>query len=493
MSVILVGAGPGSRGLLTLRGAQALQAAEVVIYDRLVGQEILAMMPDTAEKINVGKQSSHHLVPQEQINQILIEKAQGSKRVVRLKGGDCYLFGRGGEEAEALAKAGVDFEIVPGVTSALSVPAFAGIPVTHRDFCSSVHIITAHARAGSQLHIDFDHLVQIKGTLVFLMGVTALPFIMEGLQKAGMSRHMPAAVIENGTRYNQRKLVADIGTLTEKAAKMKLHSPAIIIVGKVCALSDTLDFWTHFPLHNRQIVVTRPKDRIGTLSARLCELGAGVIEYPCIETQEIEDTQKLKKALDFSYDWVVFTSPAGVTAAMHMLERIQRDFRAFYGCKFAVIGKTTAKKLEEFGIIADFIPETYDAAHLAEGLLPQLKADDAVLLLRAAQASEILLQRLQQAQIVVADIPVYHTVYRSEKSPMLTEQIAAGEIDTVTFTSASTVHAFMQATPHADVSRFTALCIGKVTEQTAKSYGMRCKTAKNATIDDMIACLLENE
>ena len=239
--VTLVGAGPGGRELLTLAGAAAIEKADAVVFDRLVNEDILGLIPETAERVNVGKENNHHPVPQDQINEILVRLAKQGKNVVRLKGGDCYLFGRGGEECEYLLENNVPFQVIPGVTSALAAPAFAGIPVTHRDFCSSVHIITAHARAGKPLQIDFDSLVKAGGTLVFLMGLTALEQVMAGLLAAHIAPDMPAAVIENGTRGNQRKVVATVSDLAPQVRAAGLKSPALIIVGKVYTLSDRLD------------------------------------------------------------------------------------------------------------------------------------------------------------------------------------------------------------------------------------------------------------
>mgnify|MGYP006070650005 FL=1 len=273
--VILVGAGPGDPELLTIKGRKAIESAEVVVYDRLVGQAIFDLIPENAERINVGKESSHHTVPQEQINQILLEKALEGKRVVRLKGGDPFLFGRGGEELELLSEHGVSFQEVPGITSAIAVPAYAGIPVTHRDCCSSLHIITGHQRAGKPLSINFEALVQTKGTLVFLMGVSALGEICRGLLEAGMEPDMPAAVIEKGTTPSQRPILATLSTLPETAKAEKVKSPAIIIVGKVCAYSNQFDWFDHLPLKGKTVIVTRPKERAGTLSERLRALGWG--------------------------------------------------------------------------------------------------------------------------------------------------------------------------------------------------------------------------
>lgn len=251
-NVILVGAGPGDPGLLTQKGRRALEQAQVVVYDRLVSPDILALIPPGAEKIDVGKESSHHLVPQEQINKILLDKAREGKRVVRLKGGDPFLFGRGGEELELLEENGIPYQVVPGVTSALSVPAYAGIPVTHRDFCSSVHIITGHARAGVRLQINYEALCRAGGTLVFLMGVTALPQICQGLLDAGMSPGMPAAVVERGTLPQQRKVVSTLEQLPQEAKQAQIKSPAVIVVGKVCGLSQRFDWFDRLPLKGRQ-------------------------------------------------------------------------------------------------------------------------------------------------------------------------------------------------------------------------------------------------
>lgn len=489
--VTLVGAGPGGRELLTLAGAAAIEKADAVVFDRLVNEDILGLIPETAERVNVGKENNHHPVPQDQINEILVRLAQEGKNVVRLKGGDCYLFGRGGEECEYLLENGVPFQVIPGVTSALAAPAFAGIPVTHRDFCSSVHIITAHARAGKPLQIDFDSLVKAGGTLVFLMGLTALEQVMDGLLSAHIAPDMPAAVIENGTRGNQRKVVATVSDLAPQVRAAGLKSPALIIVGKVCTLSDKLDWFTPLPLHGKTVVVTRPRERAGTLAARLREVGANVIEAPCIETVERADVQPLADALTQKHDWAVFTSPAGVHAAVHALQRLGRDLRALYGMQIAAIGRGTADALAGYGLTADLIPAQYDGEHLADALTAAMPQGGAALLLRAAAGGHILPEKLKAAGMHVTDVPLYDTEYRCTKADELRAMLEAGEIDVVTFTSISTVEGFVQAVGAADYTGFTALCIGEQTAQAARKYHMNVKIAQNATIDAMIACLLE--
>ena len=489
--VTLVGAGPSGLDLLTLRGFNALQNADVVVFDRLVEQDIIDIIPDKAEKIDVGKQNNHHPVPQEQINQILIDKAKENKNVVRLKGGDCFLFGRGGEECEYLLANNIPFEVVSGVTSAIAAPAYAGIPVTHRDFCSSVHIITAHAKAGKKLEIDFESLVKLKGTLVFLMGLSSINEVMQGLINSGMSKDMPAAVIESGTRLTQRKIVSDISNISQKVKDLSFKSPSIIIVGEVCTLSNSLDWFSKQPLYGQTVVVTRPKERIGTLSEKLRRLGANVIECPCIQTVNEVDTDKFSNALKTTYDYVVLTSPAGVSAMIEALETINKDLRVFYNCKFAVIGSGTAKELKKYGINADLMPEIYDSEHLGKLLADKLDSNSSVLILRARDGSKELTKALERKGINFSDISTYRTEYCCNKSEMLREMIENSIINVITFTSASTVTGFVNSINLDKYNNFTALCIGEQTAKKAEFYGMKTKIAKNATIDSMIAALLE--
>ena len=264
--VTLVGAGPGDPGLLTVKGLRALEQADVVVYDRLVSPAVLERIPAAARRIDVGKEASRHPVPQHQINRILLEEAQAGHNVVRLKGGDPFVFGRGGEELQALAREGVEFAEIPGITSAIAAAAYGGIPVTHRDCASSLHIITGHAREGAELNIDFEALVQTRGTLVFLMGVTALPAIVKGLLEAGMDPDMPAAMVEQGTLPSQRRCGAALKALPDRAAEMGIRSPALMIVGRVCALAEELCWFERLPLHGKRILVTRPGDRAGSRS-----------------------------------------------------------------------------------------------------------------------------------------------------------------------------------------------------------------------------------
>ena len=487
-SVILVGAGPGDPGLLTQKGRQAIENAQVVVYDRLVSPAILSLIPKDAEKINVGKESSNHLVPQEEINRILLRKAQEDKRGVRLKGGDPFLFGRGGEELELLEAAGIPFQVVPGVTSALSVPAYAGIPVTHRDFCSSVHIITGHARAGAELSIDFDALKRTGGTLVFLMGVTSLPKICKGLLDAGMAPDMPAAVIEKGTCPGQRKLISTLEKLSSEAEKAGVKSPAIIVVGKVCSLSNRFDWFDCLSLKGKTVVVTRPEDRSGTLTQRLRELGAEAVDYPCIRTVAREENPELEEAIGnlSRYRCLVFTSPAGPEIFFRRLRAAGRDARALSGLTLAAIGPKTAKALEKHGVTADLMPETYDSDHLAKTLEA---VEGPVLLCRASRGSTALPEMLERKGIPFADVPIYDTVYTAP-DPQKVDALL-GEKLLVTFTSASTVRGFVESLPGRDLKNVIGCCIGKQTEAEAKKYGLTTVVSQEATMESLMETIKE--
>ena len=487
-NVILVGAGPGDPGLLTQKGREALEQAQVVVFDRLVSPAVLALIPPEAEAIDVGKESSHHLVPQDQINRILLEKAQAGKRVVRLKGGDPFLFGRGGEELELLAEQGIDFQVVPGVTSALSVPAYAGIPVTHRDFCSSLHIVTGHAKAGSELHIDFDALRRTGGTLVFLMGVSSLPKICQGLLEAGMEPSMPAAVVESGTLPSQRKVVSTLEKLPEKARDARIKSPAIIVVGKVCGLSDCFDWFDRLPLKGKNVVVTRPADRIGTLAEQLRKLGANVTEYPCIRTVPRDPSPQLDQAIEdlSQYRWLVFTSPVGPGIFFDRLRAAGKDARTLANLKLAAIGPKTASELARFGIMADLVPEVYDSEHLA---LAMAQVEGPVLLCRASQGSNALPEIFLKNGIPFADVPCYDTVYETPDSGKVRALLEKPTL--VSFTSASTVRGFVESLPGADFSHVIGCCIGPQTEAEAIKYGIRTVTAKKATMESLIECIKE--
>lgn len=483
--VILVGAGPGDPGLLTQKGLTAIEQADVVVYDRLVSPAILARIPARAEKIDVGKQPDRHPVPQHEIDRILLNKALEGHLVVRLKGGDPFLFGRGGEELELLAEHGVPFEVVPGVTSALAAPSYGGIPVTHRDFASSLHIVTGHRRAGTELSIDFEALVRTGGTLVFLMGVAAVREITQGLLQAGMDPDTPAAMVERGSTPQQRRLSATLSTLAQQAEAVGIQNPAVIVVGQVCSLAERFDWFDRLPLKGRSIIVTRPEERAGALSGKLRALGADVLEFPCIRTVPILPCEALEDAMAQigTYQWLAFTSPAGVDALWSWLNSRGLDVRALGGCKLAALGPGTAKALKNHGLRADLMPEVYDAHHLGQALAAV--ATGPVLMLRAREASPDLPAALDGAAIPYQEVAIYRTEFCSQWKEPLNAALASG-VKFISFTSASTVKAFVALAEGADFSQITGICIGRQTADEAKKHGIPVRIAKCATIDALV-------
>lgn len=480
--VSLVGAGPGDPMLLTRRGQELLETADCVVYDRLVSRPILDLIPEGAQRIDVGKESNHHPVPQGEINRLLLEKAQEGMQVVRLKGGDPFLFGRGGEELELLAEHGVPFEVVPGVTSALSAPAYAGIPVTHRAFVSSLHIITGHAKSGSELNINFPALVEAGGTMVFLMGVSSMDRICGGLLEAGMDPDTPAAMVESGTTPAQRKVVSTLSRLPDEAAAMGIHSPAVLVVGQVCSLSESFDWFDRLPLKGRAVVVTRPRERCGTLAGRLRALGAETIELPCIATVPITPCPELEQAVGRISDYrtLVFTSPFGPGLFFDELRRQGKDARALAGIRIAVVGPKTGQALERYGVSPDLVPRIYDTEHLA-----QLLTQGPVLICRSQQGNPGLVQDLARRGVGFTEVSTYRT------QPGCAQKADISPGSWVTFTSASTVEGFAQTVPKELLARITGFCIGQHTADAAKQYGIQVRVAQQATIESLIELILK--
>ena len=486
--VWLVGAGPSDVGLFTLKGKEVLEKAEVVVYDALVGHGVLAMVPKHAELIDVGKRAGNHTMPQWQINQVLLEKAQEGKRVVRLKGGDPFLFGRGGEELELLTEHGIPYEVIPGVTSAISVPAYNGIPVTHRDFCSSLHIITGHKKKDNRYDIDFEALVRTKGTLVFLMGITAMQDICNGLISAGMDPDMPAAVLQKGTSARQRKVVATVSTLKAASDAAKIETPAIIVIGKVCTLADQFGWYEKLPLMGCRILVTRPKELASRMTEQLREKGAEVVELPAIETEPIMPNEALADAFAHidSYQWIVFTSQIGVRIFFDQLREAKVDIRKLAHLQVAAIGKGTKKELEVHGVFVDLVPSIYDGQSLGKDLAAVANAGDRVLIPRAKVGSQELIDELNKVSgLVIDDIATYET--KLVRSHLIDErkEFQSGGMDYVVFTSASTVRGFAAATEGLDYTNVEAVCIGRQTAAEAEKLGMKTYISKEASIDSV--------
>ena len=491
--VWLVGAGPGDIGLFTKKGMEVLQNAEVVVYDSLVGQGVLSMIPKDAITINVGKRAGNHTLPQEGINQVLLEQAQKGYRVVRLKGGDPFLFGRGGEELVLLKEHQIPYEIVPGVTSPLAVPAYNGIPVTHRDFCSSLHIITGHKKAGMAYDIDFEALVRTKGTLVFLMGVTALEDICNCLMKAGMDADMPAAILQQGTTAGQKRIVATVGTLKAEVDRQGIETPAIIVVGKVCSLAKEFAWYEELPLAGYKVLLTRPRDLISSMAQKLRAQGAEVLELPAIRTEATEDNEALRRAWKQmqQYQWLVFTSPTGVKVFFEQMKRECCDIRMLGTVKIAAIGEGTKKALRERGLFVDLMPEIYDGENLARTLAAELSGGENILIPRAEAGNLELVKILKEAGACVDDVATYRTCYESQDVIDEAAEFEKGKIDCAVFTSASTVRGFAEAVKGLDFGKVKAACIGKQTRAEAEKYGMQTWMAKKATMDSLVQLVID--
>ena len=486
--VWLVGAGPSDEGLFTLKGKHVLEQADVVVYDQLVGDGIMRMIPANAECIDVGKQAGNHKVVQERINEILLEKAQKGKRVVRLKGGDPFLFGRGGEELELLCEHNIPFEIVPGITSAISVPAYAGIPVTHRDFTSSLHIITGHKKKGCNEPIDYKSLVALGDvTLVFLMSVGALSEISKGLIEAGMDSNMPAAILEKGTRYNQRKVVATIETLPEEARKNNIGTPGIIVVGKVCSLSEQFSWAEKRPLGGRRIIITRPRRKSAKLKGMLYDLGAEVVELPSIKTVAIKNNEVLYEAINNikKYNWIAFTSEAAVEIFFDTLLEKKVDIRKLVDIKFAVVGPATKKAVENRGLFTDYMPEDYYGESMAHGLAKHISKDDKIIVCVPREIDSQLCNNLKEYENQMNIVPLYDIEYEKNNS------LKINDSDYVVFTSASSVRGFVNSVEGLDYNSVNAICIGKMTAKEASNYGMKISISNEATIESLVECVIE--
>jgi uroporphyrinogen III methyltransferase/synthase len=497
--VHLVGAGPGDPGLITMRGAKLLERADVVIYDYLSNPRLLAFCPG-AEVIYVGKKAAAHSMQQEQINNLLIEKARAGKRVVRLKGGDPFVFGRGGEECQALTEAGVVFEVVPGVTAAIAAPAYAGIPVTHRDFNSSFTFITGHERDDGDepaTEIAWDVIAKLP-CIAFYMGAKSLPRICQRLIENGMSPEFPAATIQWGTMAAQRTVVSTVARLAQDVAAAGVGAPAITIIGKVVELRKTLAWVERRPLFGQTIVVTRTRHQASEISQKLEELGAAVVEAPTIELHEPRDLTEvdLSLATAGNFDWVCFTSANGVTAARKRLAELGKDARAFGKAKLAAIGSATAQAIErELCLKVDLCPKSFVAEALADEFAERNEVmDRRFLLLRADIARPLLRERLIAGGAAeVADVALYETRPAKELPAGLIEAIDAGRIIWITFSSSSTVRNFLSLLGpdyRQRLSRTKLASIGPVTTATLREMELSpAAEARTFNIDGLIAAI----
>ena len=494
--VYLIGAGPGDPGLLTLRGKEILERATVVVFDRLVSPAILGMCNPRAKMVDVGKMPTHHKVKQSEINKLLVQFAEDNPSgiIARLKGGDPFVFGRGGEEALELVAAGIEFEVVPGVTSAVSVPAYAGIPVSHRGIATSFHIITGHEKessdvspADARLSLDFNALAKCPGTLIFLMGIANMDFIAKRLMECGKDPKTPLAFIEKGTTPYQRTVMATLEMAGETIVRENVMAPAITIMGGVVELGRTLAWKKNLPLSGKRLVVTRAVKQASGITARLTALGAEVIETPMIETRPV-DVKEWQDLVNF--DTLAFTSTNGVESFFDQLFAAGYDVRVLAGKKIASVGKITEKKLLEYGIRCDYVPEDHTGEGLGK-LLAKTSPESRILLLQGNLADDTLLNFLPRATRWV----VYETLPVAELPEWKREAVASA--DAVVFASTSAVENFIKVMQQGsesaavDIKPQTSFCIGRMTESAARKHGFETVSSDETTMDSLVKKIVE--
>ncbi len=482
-TVYLIGAGPGDRELITLKAKRIIEEADVLIYDYLANKEFTEWAKPTCEKIYVGKMGGNHTLTQDEINALIVRKGKEGKIIARLKGGDPFLFGRGGEEAEELLAEGISYEVIPGVTAGIAVPAYSGIPVTHRKFTSNVTFITGHEDpTKDNSNINWEALAGI-GTLVFYMGVRNLGMIAKNLMKYGKPADTPVAVIRWGTTPRQWTITATLETIEAEAIKQGAKPPSIIIVGGVVSLKETLDWFEKRPLFGKKAIVTRSRKQASAFAARLEQSGAEVLQFPTIETVEPESWEPVDRALTeiAAYHWLIFTSPNGVDFFLQRLKEKNLDIRSLAGLRLAAIGPVTAKKLQDLSLNVDVIPGEY----VAEDVIRSLKSADSelssrkILLARATEAREIIPDELRNLGATVDVVPVYRTMKPKHELEAVIKQILDDEISLITFTSSSTVKNFIEMFDGIEnfdiiekMKHIHLASIGPITTETIRSFGL---------------------
>ena len=488
--VYLIGAGPGDTGLITMKGIEALKEADVVVYDHLASSSLLNETKDAAEWIDAGKFAGHHRMKQAEIEELLIEKAMEGQTVARLKGGDPFIFGRGGEEALALTAAGIDYEVIPGVSSVYSAPAYAGIPITHRGKASSFHVITGHEDPTKEnSSLDYEILAREEGTLVFLMGLSKLHQISERLIANGKDAHTPAAVIASGTTARQRCVTGELGRIAAISEKADIQPPAILVVGDVVNLKGAVDWQQPGPLSGRKILVTATEIIARPLAEYIRRLGGEPVVMSLIGVKG-QEMSSIKAVLTSpGKRWLVFTSRNGVRFFFEQMKKEQVDIRSLGDSRIAVMGAGTRKEMENWGCYADLLPEQSCSESLAKALCENVQYDEEICLFRAEEASDVLIKRLREKGFFVVDTPMYHTEKMWKKASLLKEVLE--DMDAVTFCSASAVRAFAQMT---EGQRFAAknVCIGPVTAEAAEKADISIdKIAGQYDLEGLTAALCD--
>lgn len=498
--VYLVGAGPGDYKLITLKALECIRKSDVIVYDRLANVDYLKEAKDDCEFINVGKASSNHLLPQDEINRLIADKALQGKIVTRLKGGDPYVFGRGGEEAELLYDENIDFEVVPGITSPIGGLCYAGIPITHRDHASSFHVITGHPRKDGKetKEINWNALANVKGTLVFLMGIANLKNISENLIKEGKDKNTPVAFVSWATRSNQRVVTATLENAHEVAIKESVKPPTLIVVGTVVSLREKLNFFENKPLFGKNIVVTRSRTQSSVLSEKISDMGGNPIEISTIKIQKIEDNKELEIEINKikNYTYIIFSSKNAVDIFFDKLNDMEYDARALSNSKICAIGSETAKAIKSRGIIADIVPQKYVAEGLYEELKDIINENDKILIPRAKNARDFLVNKLSE-KCYIKEIITYESVIDSDKKNLALEVIEDEKIEYITFASSSTVKNFITLIGEDNIKKLEnkkIISIGSITSQSIESFGLEVyKEAEVATIDSMLNTITKDE
>jgi uroporphyrinogen III methyltransferase / synthase len=479
-TVYLVGAGPGDPGLLTLKAKACIEEGDVIIYDNLANRVFLDYARENAERVYVGKEGGKHTLGQDMINELIVAKARQGLIVVRLKGGDPFIFGRGGEEAQVLVKADIPFEVIPGVTSAIAVPAYAGIPLTHREHNSTVAFVTGHEDPNKETSdIAWEKLATGVGTLVFLMGVENLEKIAARLMEHGRAPETPVAVIRMGTVPAQRTLTGALKEIAQIAERESIRPPAVIVVGDVVHLRNELNWFENKPLFGKRIIVTRAREQASTFLSALSKMGAECLEFPTIQVVPPEHFEVLDRSVleVETYHWLVFTSVNGVKYFFARLEALNRDVRDLKGVKIAAIGPATAEAVRSKGLRVDLVPGEYRAESMVEAFKNEDIQGRRILLPRAREAREILPEELRKLGAVVDVVEAYRTVKPEEDKEKILGMLRQGGIHMVTFTSSSTVSNFVdmfQGAPLLEWMEKTAVaCIGPVTAKGAEENGMK--------------------
>lgn len=501
--VYIVGAGPGDPKLISVKGLECIKNADVVVYDRLANKQIINNAKINAEIIYVGKAAGKVIYSQPEINELLFNKAQEGKFVIRLKGGDGFIFGRGGEEAAYLNGKGTNYEIVPGISSAYAVPAYAGIPVTYRGISSSVSFVAGHEDiTKSKSTINWSELAKNTDTVVFLMGMKNLKLITEELLNHGKNKNTPVAVIRRGTTPSQKTIRGTLDNISQKIKNAKISPPAIVIIGDVVNLRENIMWYEKKPLFGKKILITRAKDQAEEFANKIYELGGEPLFFPTIKIVDADSYEKFDSTIDKldkdrkAYDWIIFTSSNAAKKFFRRIFSLGKDIRIIGSLKVAVVGKSTKKVLEQFGIKADFVPDKFVAESIVEGLKKIVKTEEKILFPKAKVTRDVIPDELRKIGVAVDELVVYKTVAENNPPREILDELKDGGIDYITFTSSSTAKNFAKLvgdTSSNIISRAKICSIGPITSKTLNELGYKVEIeAKEYTTNGLLAAITKD-